>query len=138
MPGVRPFKNGHSYSPKTPLYRHNCHWCGVEFHGSFDKRFCSDPCRVNAWRKRKAEESAPRPVSKPETVAAWGSVRFFVLHRDGFRCRYCGRGHKENVSLHVDHFHPKSAGGTNDIDNLITSCSECNLGKGARIAHVKP
>ena len=31
--------------------------------------------------------------------------------------------------MHVDHIEPVSAGGTNDILNLITSCQECNLGK---------
>ena len=31
--------------------------------------------------------------------------------------------------LHVDHIHPKSQGGVDDITNLVTSCESCNLGK---------
>jgi 5-methylcytosine-specific restriction endonuclease McrA len=57
-------------------------------------------------------------------------LRFEVLKRDGFRCRYCGRsGAQGEVKLHVDHVVPVSKGGTNDIDNLVTACEECNLGK---------
>ena len=57
-------------------------------------------------------------------------IRFEVFKRDGFKCQYCGKS-APDVVLHVDHINPVSNGGTNDIMNLITSCSECNLGKGA-------
>ena len=57
-------------------------------------------------------------------------ARFFVLKRDGFACRYCGtKG--DSATLHVDHVHPVSLGGTNHPDNLVTACIPCNLGKGA-------
>lgn len=58
------------------------------------------------------------------------SLRFRVLKRDNFACRYCGRGPRESV-LHIDHVKPVDAGGTNDIDNLRTACVDCNLGKGS-------
>lgn len=58
-------------------------------------------------------------------------VRFEVFKRDKFTCQYCGRK-APDVVLHVDHIEPKSKGGSDDLLNLITSCSECNLGKGAR------
>ena len=35
--------------------------------------------------------------------------------------------------LHVDHIKPVKDGGDNNITNLITSCADCNLGKGARL-----
>lgn len=60
------------------------------------------------------------------------SVRFEVLKRDGFACRYCGR-RVPDVVLVLDHVHPVARGGTNDAQNLITSCEECNRGKGARL-----
>jgi 5-methylcytosine-specific restriction endonuclease McrA len=57
-------------------------------------------------------------------------MRFRVLQRDGFRCRYCGRsGSAPGVVLHVDHVVPLAAGGTSTEDNLLTACEECNLGK---------
>ena len=56
-------------------------------------------------------------------------LRFEVFKRDQFQCAYCG-AHPPSVVLQVDHIHPVVDGGTNDIDNLITSCQPCNLGKG--------
>lgn len=55
-------------------------------------------------------------------------LRMEVFKRDSFTCQYCGRK-APDIILHVDHIEPVSAGGTNDIINLITSCQECNLGK---------
>lgn len=56
------------------------------------------------------------------------SKRFRVFKRDNFTCQYCG-AKAPHVVLEVDHIHPVSKGGTNDIKNLITSCHTCNRGK---------
>lgn len=56
-------------------------------------------------------------------------MRFSILERDQFSCRYCGASADEAV-LHIDHVVPLSAGGGNDADNLVTACLECNSGKG--------
>lgn len=63
-----------------------------------------------------------KPISK--------KMRFEVFKRDRFTCQYCGRM-APDVVLEVDHITPVSEGGTNDILNLVTSCKECNRGKGA-------
>lgn len=55
-------------------------------------------------------------------------TRFEVFKRDRFVCAYCGRTPPEAL-LHVDHIHPVALGGTDDLANLITACSTCNLGK---------
>lgn len=60
------------------------------------------------------------------------SLRFEVFKRDSFTCRYCGKRSPEAI-LEVDHIHPASAGGRDEIENLVTSCYECNRGKGARL-----
>lgn len=54
--------------------------------------------------------------------------RFDVFKRDDFTCQYCG-SHPPSVTLEVDHIKPVSKGGTNDVDNLIASCFDCNRGK---------
>lgn len=55
-------------------------------------------------------------------------VRFEILKRDGFRCRYCGVTATATL-LHVDHVVPVAEGGTDDPSNLVTACPDCNLGK---------
>lgn len=58
-------------------------------------------------------------------------LRYEVFARDRFACKYCGVSSEEAV-LHIDHIQPICQGGTNDIENLITSCASCNLGKGGK------
>lgn len=59
------------------------------------------------------------------------SLRFSVYERDKHTCQYCGRKSPE-VDLQIDHVHPVSLGGDDRIDNLLTACRDCNIGKGAR------
>jgi HNH endonuclease len=74
---------------------------------------------------------------KPTRVALSKRTRFEVFKRDGFQCQYCG-AHPPGVLLHVDHIMPASLGGSGDMDNLITSCEPCNLGKAAIPLSVVP
>ena len=53
---------------------------------------------------------------------------FEVFKRDGFICQYCGK-HPPDITLEVDHINPVSKGGSDDINNLITACFDCNRGK---------
>lgn len=55
-------------------------------------------------------------------------TRFEIFKRDGFMCGYCG-SRPPNVILEVDHILALSNGGTDDPENLITSCFDCNRGK---------
>lgn len=64
-------------------------------------------------------------------------TRFEVFKRDIFTCQYCG-AHPPGVLLHIDHLVAVAYGGTNDIDNLVTACEPCNLGKGARSLSAVP
>jgi hypothetical protein len=74
-----------------------------------------------------------RPVRKQLSA----KTRFEVFKRDGFVCQYCG-GHPPTVKLHADHIIPVVEGGKNGMDNLITSCERCNLGKGPRSLEAIP
>lgn len=58
-------------------------------------------------------------------------VRFEVFKRDSFKCQYCGRA-APDVILEVDHILPVAEGGDNEPLNLITSCRDCNRGKGKK------
>lgn len=59
-------------------------------------------------------------------------LRFEVFKRDGFKCAYCGAVPSATVLLECDHIKPVVEGGTNEIDNLVTACWDCNRGKGGR------
>lgn len=67
-----------------------------------------------------------RPKRKPGVRKL--KLRFLTLARDKFTCQYCGKRPPE-VSLEVDHRFPKSKGGVDDINNFVTACKDCNLGK---------
>ena len=66
------------------------------------------------------------------------SLRFQVFTRDGFRCRYCGRSADDGARLQADHIHPRAKGGLDEMDNLVTACWDCNIGKSARVLRPIP
>lgn len=67
--------------------------------------------------------------NKRKTISK--KLRFEIFKRDNFTCQYCGKS-APDVVLEVDHINPVNNGGDNDIMNLITSCFDCNRGKGKR------
>ncbi|MGD8320511.1 MAG: HNH endonuclease [Gemmatimonadota bacterium] len=60
----------------------------------------------------------------------------FLFARDEYSCQYCGR-HRSQLRgrqfLTRDHILPRSRGGTNTWENVVTSCSPCNNKKGNRL-----
>jgi CRISPR/Cas system Type II protein with McrA/HNH and RuvC-like nuclease domain len=52
--------------------------------------------------------------------------RVRIYKRDNNECVYCG----SSKQLTLDHVIPKSRGGGNDWNNLVTCCFSCNLRKG--------
>lgn len=52
--------------------------------------------------------------------------RHRVFKRDNNECVYCGN----KKELTIDHVIPRSKGGKNTWDNLVTCCLKCNLKKG--------
>jgi hypothetical protein len=50
-----------------------------------------------------------------------------IFKRDGFKCVICGRGVKDGVEIHADHKVPLQKGGTNNLENGQTLCSEHNI-----------
>jgi len=73
---------------------------------------------VRTTKAQKSRDPSPR-------------LRFEVLARDKFTCRFCGASPTKDpsVTLHIDHIIPWSKGGETSLDNLQTLCSKCNLGK---------
>ena len=57
-------------------------------------------------------------------------VREYLLEKWGRECTYCG---KKDIPLQIEHIHPKSKGGTNQISNLCLACEKCNQKKGNKL-----
>lgn len=57
------------------------------------------------------------------------SIKLAVFRLDNHECVYCS-----NLRfLEVDHRYPDSFGGTNDLENLVTCCTNCNKKKRNRL-----
>ena len=55
-----------------------------------------------------------------------------IFHRDNYTCQYCG---KKGLPLTLDHIFPKSRGGKNTWENIVSACPKCNTMKANRTPH---
>jgi 5-methylcytosine-specific restriction endonuclease McrA len=109
---------------------------------------CSARRAVLLVLSRKAEvlETASREMRSPSVSVGCPSVirlhymirrprgrvplsRREVFVRDGYACQYCG---KRTRNLTLDHVLPRSMGGRDTWDNLVSACAQCNHRKGNR------
>lgn len=63
--------------------------------------------------------------------ASTGKKRNKIYLRDRFKCSYCDKKCKID-EITLDHIIPKSRGGEDTPENLVTSCKPCNQKKGNR------
>ena len=74
-------------------------------------------CKISKSSSRRKRTNIPR------------GLRHEVFKRDNYTCVECGARKSDGATLHVDHKVPVSKGGTDELDNLQTWCSDCNLNK---------
>ena len=67
-----------------------------------------------------------------ERAKLGASLRYFILARDGFKCRICGKSaaNENGIKLEVDHVVPVEQWGETIETNLWILCQTCNKGKG--------
>ena len=84
--------------------------------------------------KEKAMSEQKRYIAAQRRLMT-DSLRYDVMHRDGFQCVLCGASPSKdpNIVLHVDHIVPLAKGGKTEMSNLRTLCERCNLGKRDKI-----
>jgi len=64
-------------------------------------------------------------------------LRMQIFERDNFTCQLCGRS-TPDVKLELDHIKPVAEGGTDNPENLRTTCYACNRGRGALMSSKPP
>jgi len=47
-----------------------------------------------------------------------------IFKRDDYRCVYCGKSNTQDLT--IDHVVPRSKGGRDKWDNVVTACAKCN------------
>lgn len=107
-----------------------CEQCWETFQptNANNRKYCSEKCS-KANRLEKSRATAKQTMIDGSGNNRYLKLRFEVFRRDNFTCQYCGRVVKDGIKLHIDHIIPKSKGGDLSMDNLITSCFDCNEGK---------
>lgn len=70
------------------------------------------------------------------------NTREAVFVRDNYTCQCCGKTVKDAVVLHSHHIIPRSKGGSDSINNLLTICHNCHTPKnhkpGGKLTGLKP
>ena len=86
-----------------------------------------------AWRRFRAcvlkgETNEFTPFIHPDQPSGtkWQKLRLAVFDRDKYTCVYCGA---TDEYLECDHVVPRSRGGKDTIENLVTACVGCNRRK---------
>lgn len=86
-------------------------------------------------RSPSIEVPVPAVIMSRQYVNTGKGIKFTrenVKIRDEFKCQYCGNEFK-STDLTMDHVYPKTLGGKNYWDNIVSACEKCNSLKGHRI-----
>ncbi|MFP8954107.1 HNH endonuclease [Natrialbaceae archaeon A-arb3/5] len=62
-------------------------------------------------------------TERPDYGEGWDELRRRTLQRDGYACTRCGADER---TLQAHHVIPRSAGGPDELDNLLTLCRPCH------------
>ena len=105
----------------------SCPSCGDDL-GDVRGTFCSDEC-VPGWAEGDPQVRRKRgKISRKIAIPA-------LLDRDGGSCSICDKTldldlvWPDLMSVSIDHIHPVSLGGTNNIENLALAHLLCNIRK---------
>jgi hypothetical protein len=103
----------------------------VEDFGLFEftqdgKHFHSESFTQRMRKIPKYRQSNKRVRMYNYNVKKWYEIIKQVFKRDNYICQYCG---KAGGKLEADHIIPFSDGGSDELDNLTTSCRRCNRQK---------
>jgi len=86
----------------------------------------NSPHNPNAWKREDGSDLIPG-YRKPRQRRAFSrSMRMTVMAKTAGRCYSCGHKFNDISEVWIEHIVPFSAGGSNEIDNLLPGCPLCN------------
>lgn len=138
--------------PPTPPKSHLCDGCGTPGVQS-PRRYCSEKCKTQTRLTRAGKRITD--LYALACSAGVGGTRWrqqliaLLTERDGPHCQICGglinykrrsgpRGHPSGTGPSIDHIHPRSLNGADDLDNLRLTHWKCNRAKKATTAFGAP
>lgn len=72
-------------------------------------------------------------MSDPNLLLSKKEKIEIVRARDGFYCAICKKNFGQKAEVTLDHWIPRSVGGSDDVDNLRLAHKKCNSWKGNRV-----
>jgi 5-methylcytosine-specific restriction endonuclease McrA len=102
---------------------YECEHCSKHYNKvigeNLSSKYCSKACARLAHNKQRTDRDK--------------KGKYSILNRDAFKCVYCNSSSIEDgARLTVDHLIPISKGGSNNPNNLVTACRDCNISKNAQ------
>lgn len=80
---------------------------------------------ISTIRVETAEFSTAEMYIGMKSTKSKYNIHQYVLFRDNYTCRYCGKSQHDGVKFHVHHIESRQTGG-NSPANLITLCVDCH------------
>jgi 5-methylcytosine-specific restriction endonuclease McrA len=125
MPEMRVCVQCGKLTPRESVVEHRCPECGA-------RRLAKRKRRPRSREAEARQRATPR--ARFYRSAAWKRVRLVVLHRDGYRCHWCGR--EANEADHLIPFDERPDLAL-ELTNLVAACRSCNGSRGARTKRAK-
>jgi hypothetical protein len=123
-----------AHDKDTAYEQKECRMCGDSFKKlkRISRVFCSNDCKYGWISENVRGENHHNWDGGAGNYINWDEeIRKEVIERDNGRCQECGINRDEcreefGCDLHVHHITPRSRGGTDEKENLISLCPVCH------------
>ena len=109
----------------------------VNFCSKFSKYFPIQKIvgELNKFDTQKMQNSEIMGIEYQQGTLQGFEVREYMLQKYQYTCVYCNacafkNGKSTGICLEIDHVVPRSKGGSDQVNNLVLACHDCNQHKG--------
>ena len=96
------------------------------FFQPFSTAWGASPYNLSTWRKEDGSKLVANYRTERKRKVFSDKVRMQVLAKTGGYCYSCGDKFEDPGEIWIEHIIPFSAGGSDDIENLLPGCRICN------------